>query len=74
MKDWVVDETSVTISVRFYVSSVMLAAVILGLGGLAIGFTVGERIEAVDPFNISSYAWTLAAFVILICKSILVEH
>ncbi|KAK4158467.1 hypothetical protein C8A00DRAFT_10802 [Chaetomidium leptoderma] len=74
MKDWIVDENSVTISARFYVSSVMLGAILLGLGGLAIGFTVGERIEGVDPFNLASYAWILAAFVILICRSVLVEH
>ncbi|GAP90246.1 hypothetical protein SAMD00023353_4201030 [Rosellinia necatrix] len=74
MQDWVVDESSVTVSNRFYVASVMLAAAILGGGGLAIGFTVGERIKGVDPFNLATYTWVLAAFVVLICKNVRVEH
>lgn len=74
MQEWVVDETSVTISCRFYVWSIMSVAGILGGGGLAIGFTLGNRVEGVDPFNLATYTWVLAAFVILICKSILVEH
>lgn len=73
MKEWVVDETSVTISLRFYVSTVMMIAGILGGGGLAIGFAVGNRIEGVDPFNLATYTWVLAAFVVLICKSVLVD-
>ncbi|KAI1504945.1 hypothetical protein F5X99DRAFT_331585 [Biscogniauxia marginata] len=74
MQDWVVDESSVTVTNRSYVASVMLFAIILGGSGLAMGFTVGERIEGVDPFNLATYAWVLAAFVILICKSVRVEH
>ncbi|KAK5655531.1 hypothetical protein OQA88_5462 [Cercophora sp. LCS_1] len=74
MKEWVVDETSVTISLRFYVSTVMMIAAILSGGGLAIGFTVGDRIQGVDPFNLATYTWVLAAFVVLICKSVLVDN
>ncbi|KAI1637585.1 hypothetical protein F4809DRAFT_661083 [Biscogniauxia mediterranea] len=74
MQDWVVDESSVTVTNRSYVASVMLFAAILGGSGLAMGFTVGERITGVDPFNLATYAWVLAAFVILICKSVRVEH
>ncbi|KAI0878836.1 hypothetical protein GGS24DRAFT_486997 [Hypoxylon argillaceum] len=73
MQDWVIDESSVTVSNRFYVVSVMMVAAILGSGGLAIGFTVGNRIQGVDPFNLATYTWVLAAFVVLICKSIRVE-
>ncbi|KAI5925987.1 hypothetical protein F4810DRAFT_699861 [Camillea tinctor] len=74
MQDWVVDESSVTVTNRSYVASVMLFAIILGGSGLAMGFTIGERIHGVDPFNLATYAWVLAAFVILIFKSIRVEH
>ncbi|RSM05282.1 hypothetical protein CDV31_009680 [Fusarium ambrosium] len=73
MDGWVVDETSVTIPCRRYVSTVVSSALALAGGGLAIGFTVGDRIEGVDPFNLATYAWVLAAFIVLVCKAILVE-
>ncbi|TLD23074.1 hypothetical protein PspLS_07609 [Pyricularia sp. CBS 133598] len=72
--EWVMDETSVVVRCPRYVLSVMAVAVMLGAGGLVIGFTVGDRIEAVDPFQIASYAWLFAAFVILVCKSVLVRE
>ncbi|KFA78365.1 hypothetical protein S40288_09970 [Stachybotrys chartarum IBT 40288] len=74
MDGWLVDESSVTVECRRYVSGVMITALILAAGGLAIGFTVGERIEGVDPFNLATYAWVVAAFVILIGKAVLVEN
>lgn len=74
MQNWVVDESSVTVSNKFYVASVMMFAVILGGGGIAIGFTLGERVQGVDPFDLASYTWVLAAFVLLICKSVRVEN
>ncbi|KAB2573874.1 hypothetical protein DBV05_g7478 [Lasiodiplodia theobromae] len=74
MQGWVVDETSVTIPCKTYVWTVMGAAMLLAGGGVAIGFTVGGRIQAVDPFNLATYTWVLAAFVILICKAVLVEN
>ncbi|KAI0383903.1 hypothetical protein F5Y04DRAFT_249960 [Hypomontagnella monticulosa] len=73
MDGWLIDERSVTVACHRYVSSVMLTALVLSAGGLTIGFTVGERIQGVDPFNLATYAWVLAAFVILICKAVLVE-
>ncbi|TGZ79160.1 hypothetical protein EX30DRAFT_365477 [Ascodesmis nigricans] len=74
MEDWTMVETGVIVSCRWYVSMVMAIAAILVLGGLAIGFTVGQRLPAVDPFNITTYCWVLAAFVILIGRSIRVEN
>ncbi|KAK0613660.1 hypothetical protein B0T14DRAFT_526673 [Immersiella caudata] len=73
MNGWQVDESSVTVVCGRYVFGVMSSAVALGAGGLTIGFTVGERIPGVDPFNLATYTWVLAAFVILICKAVLVE-
>jgi len=73
MNGWLVDESSVTVACRSYVFGVMSSAIALGAGGLTIGFTVGERIPGVDPFNLATYTWVVAGFVILICKAVLVE-
>ncbi|KAH6854558.1 hypothetical protein B0I37DRAFT_362313 [Chaetomium sp. MPI-CAGE-AT-0009] len=73
MNEWLIDESSVTVACGRYVSGVMFIALALAAGGLTIGFTVGERIPGVDPFNLATYAWVLAAFVVLICKAVLVQ-
>jgi hypothetical protein len=73
MDRWVFDEKAVIVNCKPYVWTVILAATVLVVGGLVIGFTVKSRITAVDPFNITTYAWVLAAFVILVCKSVRVE-
>jgi hypothetical protein len=74
MDEWVYDESSVIVNCGLYVWSVIAAATTLVLGGLAIGFSVGDRLTGVDPFSITTYAWLLAAFVVLVCKSIQVEN
>jgi hypothetical protein len=73
MNGWLIDESSVTVACRRYVSGVMSTALVLAAGGLTIGFTVGERIPGVDPFNLATYTWVVAAFVVLVCKAVLVE-
>lgn len=73
-EEWVVDESAIIVPCTLYVVSIGVFAMLLAGGGLAIGFTVGNRIQGVDPFNIATYAWVLAAFVILICKSVLVRE
>ncbi|KAK4113804.1 hypothetical protein N656DRAFT_767511 [Canariomyces notabilis] len=50
----------------------MVAAVLVA-GGLVAGLTVGERVEGVDPFNFTMFAWILAGFIILIAKGIWVS-
>ncbi|KAK4445738.1 hypothetical protein QBC34DRAFT_441382 [Podospora aff. communis PSN243] len=72
--EWVTDESSIIVPCPTYVLGVGAVALILAAGGLTIGFTVGDRIEGVDPFNLATYAWVLAAFLILICKSVLVRE
>lgn len=47
---------------------------VLVLGGLAIGFSIRQRIQGVDPFNITSFCWILAAFILLVVKSVRVEN
>ncbi|EHK42027.1 hypothetical protein TRIATDRAFT_302325 [Trichoderma atroviride IMI 206040] len=73
MEKWVVDETSVTVSCKTYVWSLMAITAVLVGGGLAMGLTVGQRIDGVDPFNLATYTWALAAFIIVVFKSMWVE-
>jgi hypothetical protein len=68
MKDWVIDENSVTVQCRLYVWSVVALAMLFAGGRLAIGFSVGQRIKGVDPSNLSTYLWVLAGFIVLVCK------
>lgn len=42
-------------------------------GGGSIGVAVGERITGVDPFNITTYCWVLATFMLLVAKSVRVR-
>ncbi|TLS29473.1 hypothetical protein PpBr36_00182, partial [Pyricularia pennisetigena] len=72
--EWVMYEISVAVRCPRYVLSVMAFVVMLGAGGLVIGFTIAYHIEAVDPSQIASYAWLFSAFIILVCKSILVRE
>ncbi|KAK4068308.1 uncharacterized protein Triagg1_7551 [Trichoderma aggressivum f. europaeum] len=73
MEKWVVDETSVTVSCKTYVWSLMAITAVLVGGGLAMGLAVGQRIDGVDPFNLATYTWALAAFIIVVFKSMWVE-
>ncbi|RPA94530.1 hypothetical protein L873DRAFT_1701105 [Choiromyces venosus 120613-1] len=74
MGEWIYEENSVIVNCAVYVWVVIFMAASLVAGGLAIGFTVNTRLKGVDPFNITTYAWVLAAFVVLICKSMVVEN
>lgn len=74
MDEWIMDESTVTVNCGAYVAIVLGAAILLVSGGLALGFAVGDRIKGVDPFNMTTYAWVLAAFLILVCKSTKVDN
>ncbi|KAI0100107.1 hypothetical protein GGR51DRAFT_564515 [Nemania sp. FL0031] len=74
MTEWVYVEAAVVIQCRLYVFITMaLAAILLG-GGLAIGLTLNTRLKGVNSFNITVYAWALAAFLALVAKSIKLLH
>ncbi|KAK4446635.1 hypothetical protein QBC34DRAFT_382986 [Podospora aff. communis PSN243] len=66
--EWELDECSITLSYWKYSTIVGLACVLLVGGGLAVGFTVGERIPGVDPFNLAVFAWGFAAFILVVAK------
>ncbi|KAJ4197256.1 hypothetical protein NW767_009148 [Fusarium falciforme] len=74
MKAWVLEEKGVMVRCRLYVSMLMLLCAVLVAGGVSIGVAVGERITGVDPFNITTYCWVLAAFVLLVAKSVRVQN
>ncbi|KAL2675637.1 hypothetical protein Neosp_011827 [[Neocosmospora] mangrovei] len=74
MKAWVLEEKGVMVHCRLYVSMLMLLCVVLVTGGVSIGVAVGDRITGVDPFNITTYCWVLAAFVLLVAKSVRVHN
>lgn len=71
---WVVDEMSVTVPCPEYVWRVIAVASLLAGGGLGIGFSVGDRINGVDPSNLATYLWVVAAFIILIAKNMKVKE
>ena len=71
---WVIEEKAVRVSCVRYVFWVMLACSILVVGGILTGALLGDRLTGVDPFDIATFAWVLAGFVILVCKSLLVAE
>lgn len=72
--EWDIEEMAVRVKCAKYVYTVLACAGILVIGGLVCGFTVGDRLEGVDPFNIATFAWLLAGFIILVAKSIRVTE
>lgn len=73
MDTWVIDENCVTVQCGWYVWTVVSIAATLAAGGLAVGFSVGSRIHGVDPSNIATYLWVVAAFILLVAKSMHVK-
>ncbi|KAJ2993041.1 hypothetical protein NUW58_g1964 [Xylaria curta] len=69
MNEWVFEETGVRVSCGLYVWSVLTIATTLVAGGIASGLTIQERMPGVDPFNIATFSWVVAGFIILIAKS-----
>lgn len=72
--NWVLEEKSILVSRRFFVTMTMTTCGVVVVGGILAGFLVGERISGVDPFNIATFTWVLAAFIILIAKSLSVRE
>ncbi|KAK0610897.1 hypothetical protein B0T14DRAFT_411800, partial [Immersiella caudata] len=68
------DNSCIIIRSRWYCWSTLTCCAILVAGGLVIGFSVNERIQGVDPFNISLFCWALAGFFTIFMKSLRVEN
>jgi hypothetical protein len=71
---WIIDETTIVIPNKLYAWGFLSAGSLLVLGGLAMGLTVGERIDGVDPLGFTTFCWVLAGFVLLVAKSLRVEN
>jgi hypothetical protein len=69
LEGWAFDEKSITIPYKLYAWGVLSVAIVVVLGGLAFGFFVGTRIAGVDPFNVTIFFWSFAAFFVLVFKS-----
>jgi hypothetical protein len=69
MDIWVISEDSVIINCRGYVVINIVTALIIVLGAMAVPFAVKQRITGVDPFQITSFSWVVAAFIIILAKS-----
>ena len=48
----------------------MVIAALLAVGEIAVGVTLKTRLSGVGPFNITTYSWVLAAYMMLIRKSL----
>lgn len=70
---WTTNERAIIIQCGYWVTFWIVVCIVLVLGGLAIGFSVGTRINGEDPFNIPVFCWALAAFILVVVKSRRVE-
>ncbi|KAK0725881.1 hypothetical protein B0H67DRAFT_472884, partial [Lasiosphaeris hirsuta] len=74
MRTWDIEQYTISIKCTRYVYTVIGCAALLVVAGLISAFTIRERIEGVDPFGLANFSWLLAAFGILIAKSIRVTE
>lgn len=71
---WMIDESTIVIPNRKYAWGFLGGCLVLVLGGMAMGLSVGNRIQGVDPLGFATYCWVLAGFVLLVAKSMRVEN
>ena len=69
MDTWVISEDSITIRCRGYVAWVIITALVIVCGCMAVPFAVGTKIRGVDPFQITTFGWIIAGFVTVLAKS-----
>jgi len=74
VQTWTIEAKAITIPYRRYPWGVLGGCALIVVGGLVAGFTVGDRIAGVDPFNIAMFTWVLAGFVTILAKSVRVEN
>ncbi|KFA46874.1 hypothetical protein S40293_03610 [Stachybotrys chartarum IBT 40293] len=79
-ESWVFEEETIRVSCARYVYTVIGIGFTLVLTGLMLGIFLGFTIEDsialqdVDPFGFTTYCWVIAAFIVVIAKSVRVEN
>jgi len=68
------EENLIIVRCRRFVATALTLCAILIIGGVLVGLLLGERLPGVDPFNITTFAWVLAGFGMLVAKSIYVTE
>lgn len=53
MDEWIFDRRAIIVRCDVYVWTWAVCALLLVIGGLVIGFCLGNRVRGVDPFNIT---------------------
>ncbi|KAK1948917.1 hypothetical protein LY78DRAFT_732495 [Colletotrichum sublineola] len=74
VRSWVIEEKVIVVMLRAFVVKIMALCGALVVGGILAGILLGERLQGVDPFNITTLAWVLAGFIILVAKSLFVSE
>ena len=69
MSEWIIAETTVTLKCYRYVYTILFLCAVLICGAMAVPFSVQNRLKGVDPFNITTFAWLMAGFILVIAKS-----
>jgi hypothetical protein len=69
MDGWIIAETSVTLVCRRYVYTILSLCILMVCGAMAVPFSLGARLPGVDPFDITTFAWVLAGFLLVLAKS-----
>ncbi|QPC74710.1 hypothetical protein HYE68_005462 [Fusarium pseudograminearum] len=71
---WTISNNAIVVPYKRYAWSWIAVSTILVFGGLAVGFSTGNTILGVDPFNISIFCWALAGFTLVVAKAVRVEN
>ena len=69
MERWTIGRNTIKVKCGGYVTAVMCFAVLIVCGGMAIPFAVGERINGVVPFQLTTFTWVFAVAMLVFFKS-----
>jgi hypothetical protein len=73
VREWEITENAIRVKCLLYVVGLLIFCGLLVVGGILVGALLGTRLKGVDPFNITTFAWILAGFIIVVAKSMRVN-